>query len=160
MKKSLFREKAYKKTLSPEQINDYIKTTGPGVWLTLSAIILLVLGMVVWGVCGTLEITIPSVTVCEDGKSYCYIAEKDIDKILSDSYIKIEDAVYKINKVSEEPVPVSEEISPYGMHLGSFENNEWVYRAQIDATLKDGVYKTYIVSDCVSPISLLWNGGD
>ena len=160
MKKSLFREKAYKKTLSPEQINDYIKTTGPGVWLTLSAIILLVLGMVVWGVCGTLEITIPSVTVCEDGKSYCYIAEKDIDKISSDSYIKIEDAVYKINKVSEEPVPVFEEISPYGMHLGSFENNEWVYRAQIDATLKDGVYKTYIVSDCVSPISLLWNGGD
>jgi hypothetical protein len=79
MKNSIFREKAYKKTLSPEQINDYIKTTRPSVWLTLSAIILLVLGILVWGVYGKLEITITSVTVCKDGKSYCYISENDIN---------------------------------------------------------------------------------
>ena len=157
MKNSLFREKAYKKTLSPEQINDYIKTTRPSVWLTLSAIILLVLGIVVWGVCGKVEITIASVTVCEDGKSYCYISENDIDKISADSYIKIEDSDYKINKVSQLPVPAFGEISPYGLHLGNFENDEWVYWAEIEATLKDGVYKTYIVSDCVSPISLIMN---
>lgn len=157
MKNSLFREKAYKKTLSPEQINDYIKTTRPSVWLTLSAIILLVLGILVWGVYGKLEITITSVTVCEDGKSYCYISENDIDKISDNAYVRIEESEYKINDISQLPVPVSGQISPYGLHLGSFENDEWVYWAKIDATLKDGVYKTYIVSDCVSPISLILN---
>ena len=157
MNNSLFREKAYRKTLSPEQINDYIKTTRPSVWLILSAIFLIVVGVVVWGVCGKLEITITSVTVCEDGKSYCYISENDIDKISDNAYVKIDEYEYKINDISKLPVPVSGKISPYGLHLGNFENDDWVYYAEIETTLKDGAYKTYIVSDCVSPISLILN---
>lgn len=155
MKNSLFREKAYKKTLSPMQINDYIKTTRPSVWFALSAIVLLVLGILVWGICGKIEITITSVTVSEDGRTYCYISESDIDRISADSCVRINDSEYKINNISELPVPASEQISPYGLHLGNFENGEWVYLAEIETTLKDGVYKTYIVSDCVSPIALI-----
>ena len=157
MKNSLFREKAYKKALSPEQINDYIKTSKPSVWVFLSVIVILLFGAFVWSVCGKIEMTITSVTVCEAGKSYCYISEKDIDKISDNTYVRIENLEYKINDVSKLPVPASDKISQYGLHLGNFENDEWVYWAKIDATLKDGVYKTYIVSDCVSPISLILN---
>ena len=114
MKKSLFRENAYKKTLSPEQKNDYIKTTRPSVWLTLSAITLLIFGIIVWSVYGKVEITITSVTVCENGKSYCYISENDIDKISDNVYVKFEDYEYKLNDISKLPVPVSEQVSPYG----------------------------------------------
>ena len=85
------------------------------------------------------------------------VVENDIDRISDNAYVRIEESEYKINDISEVPVPVSGQISPYGLHLGSFENDEWVYWAKIDATLKDGVYKTYIVSDCVSPISLILN---
>lgn len=157
MKNSLFREKAYKKALSPEQINDYIKTIKPGVWGILSAVIILLSAVFVWSICGKLEITITSVTVCEDGKSYCYISENDIDKISDNTYVRIDKSEYKINDISELPSPALGQISPYGLHLGNFENDDWVYQAEIETTLKDGIYKTCIVSDCVSPISLILN---
>lgn len=157
MKNSLFREKAYKKALSPEQINDYIKTSKPSVWVVLSVIVILLFGAFVWSVCGKIEMTITSVTVCEAGKSYCYISEKDIDKISDNTYVRIENLEYKINDVSKLPVPASDKISQYGLHLGNFENDEWVYMAEIETTLDDGIYKTYVISECVSPISLILN---
>ena len=157
MKNSLFREKAYKKALSPEQINDYIKTSKPSVWVILSVIVILLFGAFVWSVCGKIEMTITSVTVCEAGKSYCYISEKDIDKISDNTYVRIENLEYKINDVSKLPVPASDKISQYGLHLGNFENDEWVYMAEIETTFDDGIYKTYVISECVSPISLILN---
>ena len=157
MKNSLFREKAYKKALSPEQINDYIKTSKPSVWVFLSVIVILLFGAFVWSVCGKIEMTITSVTVCEAGKSYCYISEKDIDKISDNTYVRIENLEYKINDVSKLPVPASDKISQYGLHLGNFENDEWVYMAEIETTFDDGIYKTYVISDCISPISLILN---
>ena len=157
MKNNLFREKVLKKGLSPEQINDYIKTTGPGVWVIFSAVIILLFGVMVWGICGELEMTVSSVSICEKGKVSCYISEKDIDKISDDTYVKIKDCEYKITNLSELPVPAYENISSYGLHLGEFENNEWVYIAELEANLKDGIYKTQVVSECVSPISLLLN---
>lgn len=157
MKNSLFREKAYKKALSPEQINDYIKTSKPSVWVFLSVIVILLFGAFVWSVCGKIEMTITSVTVCEAGKSYCYISEKDIDKISDNTYVRIENLEYKINDVSKLPVPASDKISQYGLHLGNFENDEWVYMAEIETTFDDGIYKTYVISECVSPISLILN---
>ena len=157
MKNSLFREKAYKKALSPEQINDYIKTSKPSVWVILSVIVILLFGAFVWSVCGKIEMTITSVTVCEADKSYCYISEKDIDKISDNTYVRIENLEYKINDVSKLPVPASDKISQYGLHLGNFENDEWVYMAEIETTFDDGIYKTYVISECVSPISLILN---
>lgn len=157
MKNDLFREKVYKKALSPEQINDYIKTTRPSVWIVLSAVVLILFGVVVWGIYGEIEMTISSVTVCEDGESYCYISENDIDKIQDNAHVRIDNSEYKINNVSKLPVPAFGQISPYGLHLGDFEKDEWVYQAEIETTLDDGIYKTYIPTERISPISLLWN---
>ena len=123
----------------------------------LSVIVILLFGAFVWSVCGKIEMTITSVTVCEAGKSYCYISEKDIDKISDNTYVRIENLEYKINDVSKLPVPASDKISQYGLHLGNFENDEWVYMAEIETTFDDGIYKTYVISECVSPISLILN---
>ncbi|MBR5265185.1 MAG: hypothetical protein IKV63_01065 [Clostridia bacterium] len=157
MKDSLFREKAYKKALSPEQINDYIKTSKPGVWVMLAAVAILLLGGLVWGVFGRIEMTIDCVAVCKDGDAYCYISEKDADKLSDDAFVRIEDSEYKINDVSQLPVPAVEEISPYGLHLGGLEDDEWVYAAETDAALNDGIYKACVILESVSPISLILN---
>ena len=52
---SIFREKSMERINSPEEMNDYIKVASPGVWLVLVAIIFLLVGVVVWGVFGTVE---------------------------------------------------------------------------------------------------------
>lgn len=58
MKKELFRENAIKKVSSPEQLNEYIRVTNPGIWVTLVAIIILLIGVCVWGALGKIETTV------------------------------------------------------------------------------------------------------
>lgn len=157
MNNNLFREKSIKKITSPEQINDYIKTSNPSIWIIFSAVAILLVGALIWSVFGELEMTVSSVTICEDGKAYCYISENDMEKITDNAYARIENVEYNLDNISKLPVPASDVISSYGLHIGSFENDEWVYTAELESALEDGIYKTNIVVESVSPISLLMN---
>ena len=56
-KKNIFRQKSLEKVSSPEQMNDYIKTAGPSVWLVLAAIIIMLTGFIIWSVFGTATLT-------------------------------------------------------------------------------------------------------
>ena len=56
MKNSIFREKNLKQVSSPEQLNNYIRVSTPAVWLVLTAIVLLLIGVTLWGYVGRLEV--------------------------------------------------------------------------------------------------------
>ena len=51
----LFRKKSMDKINSPEELNDYIRVTSPSVWLVLLAIVMILVGTLVWGTLGTVE---------------------------------------------------------------------------------------------------------
>lgn len=53
----LFRKKSIDRVSSPEQLNDYIHVTTPSVWLTLAAVVLLLVGMIAWSAFATVEAT-------------------------------------------------------------------------------------------------------
>ena len=63
-KTKLFREKNLERLESPEQLNDYLRVTSPGVWMILSAVILLLIGVFIWAVFGRIEAT----TQVQDGE--------------------------------------------------------------------------------------------
>lgn len=56
MGNSLFRKKSIDKISSPEKLDDYIRVTTPSVWITLIAILLLLVGAILWGTLGELTI--------------------------------------------------------------------------------------------------------
>ena len=62
---------------SPEQLNDYIKVTNPGVWMVLEAIVILLVGVCVWGVFGKLETKLSVAAVSGDGQTLLYVKEKN-----------------------------------------------------------------------------------
>lgn len=51
----LFRKKSLERVSSPEQLDDYIRVTTPSVWLILLALIVLLAGLLVYSICGTVE---------------------------------------------------------------------------------------------------------
>lgn len=55
MSNHIFREKSLNKIKSPDRLDDYIRVTGPGLWLVIAAIIVLLCGFCVWGAAGTIE---------------------------------------------------------------------------------------------------------
>lgn len=157
MNNGLFRKNSLDKISSPEQVNDYIKTTNLSTWVIFVVAALLLIGSAVWAVFGTVDISVGSVAVCENGIVKCYISETDIDDISEKAYVRINNESYTLTNVSELPVPAKTTLSPYGLHLADFDDSEWVYASSLDADLQDGVYKAEIVIESVSPISLLMN---
>ena len=57
MAHSIFRKTSLDRVSDPEQLNDYIRVTNPGVWMIMCAVILLLAGICVWGVFGE-EVTV------------------------------------------------------------------------------------------------------
>lgn len=68
MSEKLYRKKALSKINSPENLNEIICVTNPGVWFILTALLVLLLGALCWGFFGEIETTVPvQFTVTETG---------------------------------------------------------------------------------------------
>lgn len=65
-KTTLFREKAMERISSPEDLTSYLRVTSAGVWVILTAVILLLTGLFVWAAVGTLETTRDATAVVYD----------------------------------------------------------------------------------------------
>ena len=77
MSETIFREKSLDKVKSPDNLNEYIRVSNPGVWMLLVAIIVLLVGFCIWGVFGQLQTVVSADAHCEDGSVTCFISEKD-----------------------------------------------------------------------------------
>ena len=51
----IFRQKSIERISGPESLDDYIRVTTPSVWIVLVALIVLLAGMLVWSIMGTVE---------------------------------------------------------------------------------------------------------
>src|SRR5215210_1899057 len=58
MNKSLFRQEALDKTLSPDELDRLMRVTGPKGWLALIALLALLAAAAVWGVFGTVPVQV------------------------------------------------------------------------------------------------------
>lgn len=56
MDNKIFRQKNIDKISSPEKMDDYIRVTTPGMWIMLSALIILLVGALVWGIFGSVTV--------------------------------------------------------------------------------------------------------
>ena len=157
MNNQIFRKKSIDRMSSPEQLNDYIKVTNPGVWMALAAIVILLIGVCVWGVFGKLETKLPVAAVSQDGQTVLYVKEDNIASVRENMSVYVGDETYKVTSVSAQPVAVTEEISEYARHTGELSIGEWVYIVQIDGNMPDGTYKAQIVTDSVSPLYFVFN---
>ena len=157
MNDKIFRKKSMDRMSSPEQLNDYIKVTNPGVWMALAAIVILLIGVCVWGVFGTLETKLSVAAVSQDGQTLLYVKEDNMASVQENLSVYIGDEIYKVTSVSAQPVAVTEEISEYARHTGELSIGEWVYIVPIDGNMPDGVYRAQVVVDSVSPLYFVFN---
>lgn len=157
MNDKIFRKKSIDRMSSPEQLNDYIKVTNPGVWMALAAIVILLVGVCVWGVFGKLETKLPVAAVSQYGETVLYVKEDNVASVKENMRVYIGDETYKVVSVSVQPVTVTEEISEYARHTGELSIGEWVYIVPIDGNMPDGVYRAQVVVDSVSPLFFVFN---
>lgn len=158
MERKLFREKSIDRISSPEELNDYVRVSNPGIWISLAAIIVLLIGVCVWGFFGRMDTAITISVVVKDGNAVCYVRDSDITDVKIGQTVRTDNGEYVITSISDAPVAVSDNIDAYARHIGSLTEGEWVYKAEFTSReLKDGIYLGKIVTESVRPISFIIN---
>lgn len=154
----IFREKSLKKVASPEQMNDYIRVSSPSVWMVLTAVIVLLAGVCVWGMFGHLDTAVQTGGVCADGRLTVFVGEEDHDKIKENAVISVDGVEYAVAEITNAPIRVDDQIDPYVVHLAGFTEGDWVYRLYADAPeLADGVYAASVITERVRPLDFVLN---
>lgn len=157
MREQLFKKDKIDKVSSPEQLHDYVRVANPGLWMVISAIVILLAGVVVWGFIGKIDTTITTAIVTDDGNAVIYISESDVEKIELGMTVRSGGAEYKIIDIPKEPIKVDTSITDYAIHASGLKLGEWVYAVSIDGEHSDGVDKADIVIESISPVSFILN---
>lgn len=159
MDKTIFREKSIERVSSPEQLDAYLKVTSPSVWVVLGAIIVLLIGIICWGVIGTIETVEPTSCYLENGDLICYTTEDIAKKIDVGTQIKMDgyDQVYDIYSI-EYYGQLSKADANYA-HLLNAQILDHVYELRAKCDLPDSYTIKYgkIVIETISPIKFVFN---
>ncbi len=132
-KNNLFRKKALDRISSPEQLNDYLRVTNPGIWAILIAVILFLAGVFVWACTGTLETKTPATVVVQDKTALVVVSGgSNIEEGMA---LQIREGEYTVGKVSEDE---------YGRRTAV---------ASVD--LPDGKYDAVVVTEETKPVEFL-----
>lgn len=163
MDDQLFRQKSLDRISSPEQLHDYMRVTGPKLWMILGAITVLLIGFIVYASTARMENTMAITVKAESIESYSdddggtvtgrntyYSAElppsvKDV--ISNGMVVRLGNESGKINGISI---------------LNDQEDGSEKVRIQIgmdnpNYDLPGGEYDAVLVLESTTPISFLWN---
>lgn len=159
MARSIFRKASLDRISSPEQLNDYIRVTNPGVWMMLCAVILLLTGICVWGIFGRLDTTLTVAAVTENNQTVCYVKEAEIQELETGMEVRIGEEQYRIGDIVRQPVPVDDTFAQYLLHVGDLTEGEWVYMVRLDEMHGDNgiIAEAKIVIESIAPMSFVLN---
>lgn len=127
-----------KRLKSPDDMYDYIRISRVSIWLVLCAVLVLLIGFLVWGFGGKLETTQKVTLVStEDNVITAYLDAKSATGVTEGMLVKIDNTVIgSVNKI------VSEQD-----HFVVF----------VDGELSIGVFDAEIIIDSVMPMSFVVN---
>lgn len=159
MARNIFRKTSLDRISNPEQLNDYIRVTNPGVWMILCAVILLLFGLIFWSIFGQLDTYLPVGVVTENDQSLCYVKDADAQALKTGMLVWIGDEKFHITEIQKQPIQVDDSFAEYLLHVGDLHEGEWVYIAALDHTYgEDGmIIQAEIVIESIAPVSFVVN---
>ena len=133
---SLFRKKSLDRISEPDQLTDYLRVTKPAVWLLLAAILVLLVGLLVWSLTGNVEITADGDAVIVDGQAKIMLADNEAYQLDKGMRVMIDDHAAMITSI---------EANEFGKPVGYASVNQ-----------SDGTYSVNIVVRTAHPFELLF----
>lgn len=143
MENQVFRQKSVERIASPEQLQDYMRVTTPGVWMVLAAVILLLAGLILSSALVNVESKITEqAVVAEDGLMLDIalpLSQKSL--VAPGMSVRVADREAKIDMVfqAENEVEVIATLPEDGEKLAP------------------GTYDVEIITETVRPISFLFS---
>ena len=172
MQNKLFKKSSMERITSPEKLNDYIQVSNPASWMVLGAALAILLGLLAWGIFGSLNESVSfNGHIKEDARQlYCYVPgdlasqlQPGMEAILLPQGTAAEDAAIqgKILTVAEQPLSYDEASRDITSDyiLSSLGITGWniVVTIETEKPLYDGVvYTVQVVTNTMRPIEMVF----
>jgi hypothetical protein len=137
MDKQLFRKQSIDRISSPEQLQDYMRVTSPGIWMVLTAIIVMLAGLIICSSIGTVETSYPVAADVKAGEA-SIVLDKDTEYTVKEGMTL---------RVAGEDITIE--------NVRRLDSGETVVTAEV--SLQDGTYDAKIVTERITPITFLLN---
>ena len=158
MENSLFRQKSIDRISSPEALHDYMRVTSPRLWMILTAVVLLLVGFIVYASTATMENTIPVKVQVE---SYHMTAEETGGEALDGTVVY---GLLPVDYIDTVKTGMQVRFGNGTGHvdwLSVFSDEDKVQvlieMDQINYPLTDGEFDAELVLESTTPISFFWN---
>ena len=138
MDNQLFRKESLDQITSPEQLNDYLRVTNPAVWLVLSAVILLLAGVLLWSSIASIDSFATGTGQVKDGSMLIHFDDSQIAKsVQTGMTVTAGDTTAQVSSVG-------------------YDDDGNMF-AVASTTLADGTYEVHVIYRKTQVITLLFN---
>lgn len=165
MDNNLFRKSSLEKFSSPEQLNDYIKVANPSTFIIITALVLVLICSLIWGITGSIANTFnltgliisPNKDNSQNGNAVFYIPMEQADNIKENMKVQVSPR----NMPREEygymygTIKYIEDIPVYSQdEMNTYNNMPWVIK---DILPQDYSKKAYIEFEYNLDNELKWS---
>ena len=149
---SVFRKKSMEKVSELDELNSYLKVSSISVWAILIAAVMVVVGIIIWGMIARFEDSIQGAGQCENGILTCYFRQEDMEYIGKGSTIQVDGSQYEISEIVPQLLytyDVPREI----LYLS--QQAEWYQTALVSCDLEDGTYNIRVDLGMNTPLGFM-----
>lgn len=156
-KESIFRKKSLDRISSPEELDNYLSVTGPGVWFPMLAVVALLIGALVWMAFGRLDTTVNVAVVSANGSAVCLVPGNQLENVLSEGSVQIAGAEYALTDDGRAVQLVTGDTDVNVRLAGNLSDGDTVKPLRVDGDLPEGIFAGVVVVDSINPIKFIIN---
>ncbi len=160
---SVFNEKAVRRLKNPNDVDEYIRIGSPSVYLILCGCIALLIGIVAWGIFGSVTTKVIATGTVIDGKALCFLSEGDVDKLHVGDDVAMGGTSLKVASIAKAPISRSKaaQIVTDQYLLDSVMEGSWAYVVTLEGEgasnlSQDVPIGMQITVERIAPIELLF----
>ena len=159
--KSIFNERATEKLRSPDDLDKYIRVTNPSVWVVLAACVVLLAGLLMWGVLGSVTTNVTTTGVSIEGEAMCFLDAESAAKVHVGDVANVDGVHLAVASISDVPISQDEAhaILESDYLVSTLAKDKWDYLISFEGNtseLKQGVpLAVSITAERTAPISLI-----
>lgn len=157
MDNGLFRKESIDNISSPDVLDDYIRVVNPSVWATLMGIIVLLLGVTIWGIFGHIDREAIVAVRSFDGSAYAYVNMDNFNYIKNKNVLTIDGTSYSYDPLSITSVKLSSKEDGGVLSILKDSPDEMFFCFPVNAKLANGFYEGKIVIESIRPIRFITN---
>ena len=156
---SIFTQQARERLQSPDDLDKYVRVTSPSVWVILGAVIALLVGLLAWGVFGSVSANVGATAARLNGQTICLLDADSVAKVNEGDEAVVGGEKTTVASVSTTPYSVDEVKAmlnnDYLAH--TLMSGDWAYLVTFnDVSVEEDVpLAASITTERVAPLSLV-----